>query len=48
MHRATKNKYPPYYVDGAGHNNVEKFALDYLPRIKQFIAYCDKHIIERN
>lgn len=26
LHRATKHKYPPYYVDGAGHNNVEKFA----------------------
>ena len=34
LYRATKHKYPPYYVDGAGHNNVEKFATDYLQRIK--------------
>ena len=48
LHKATKNKYPPYYVDGAGHNNVEKFASDYLPRIKQFIAHVDSYIIEKN
>ena len=34
LHNGTKHKYPPYYVDGAGHNNVEKFATDYLQRIK--------------
>lgn len=33
----SKVKYPPYYVDGAGHNNVEKFASDYLVKIRQFI-----------
>ena len=29
-----KNKYTPYYVEGAGHNNVEKFASDYLVRVR--------------
>ena len=33
LHRQTRHKYPPYYVDGAGHNNVEKFATDYCQRI---------------
>jgi len=28
LYKATKHKYPPYYVDGAGHNNVEKFGSD--------------------
>ena len=35
------NPYPPYYVDGAGHNNIEKYALDYLTRIKMFIQHVD-------
>jgi fermentation-respiration switch protein FrsA (DUF1100 family) len=30
LFQACRHKYPPYYVDGAGHNNVEKFANDYL------------------
>jgi fermentation-respiration switch protein FrsA (DUF1100 family) len=37
LYAACKTKYPPYYVDGAGHNNVEKFANDYLFKIRQFI-----------
>ena len=48
LHNATKHKYPPYYVDGAGHNNVEKFASDYLQRIKQFISHVDRFVQERN
>lgn len=30
LYAKSKHKYPPYFLDGAGHNNVEKFALDYL------------------
>ena len=37
-----KCPYPPYYVDGAGHNNVEKFATDYLMRIRLFIQHIDE------
>ena len=37
LYAASKMKYPPYYVEGAGHNNVEKFASDYLVKIRQFI-----------
>ena len=48
LHRATKHKYEPYYVEGAGHNNVEKFAGDYLPRINQFITHVDAFIALRN
>ena len=47
LYFACKNKYPPYYVDGAGHNNVEKYAVDYLSRIKQFINYCDDYVAAR-
>lgn len=44
---ASKNKYPPYYVEGAGHNNVEKFAADYLVKIRQFIQHIDEYVTER-
>ena len=33
MYERSRVKYPPFYVDGAGHNDVEKFALDYNQRI---------------
>ncbi len=42
LHSQTKYKYPPYYVDGAGHNNVEKYANDYLLKIREFIYYVDQ------
>ena len=38
----SKEKYPPYWVDGAGHNNVEKFAPDYLIRIRQFLLHIEE------
>ena len=41
MYAASKVKYPPYYVENAGHNNVEKYAPDYLKRIKQFLDDVD-------
>ena len=41
MHAATKYKYPPYYVENAGHNNVEKYAPDYLQKIKKFLKDVD-------
>lgn len=44
LYKASKNKYPPYYVEGAGHNNVEKFASDYLVKIRQFIQHVDEYI----
>ena len=47
LHKASKHKYDPYYVDGAGHNNVEKFAEDYLAQINKFITYVDSFIKER-
>jgi fermentation-respiration switch protein FrsA (DUF1100 family) len=34
-------KYPPFWVDGAGHNNVEKYAYDYLDKINEFIRHLD-------
>jgi fermentation-respiration switch protein FrsA (DUF1100 family) len=44
LYGASKNKYPPYYVDGAGHNNVEKYANDYLIKIRHFIQHVDEQI----
>ena len=41
MYKQCKHKYAPYYVDGAGHNNIEKFAFDYLQRINDFIEHVD-------
>ena len=47
LYANSKHQYPPYYVDGAGHNNVEKFAHDYMARIKQFLMHVDDFIAER-
>jgi fermentation-respiration switch protein FrsA (DUF1100 family) len=44
LHEASKNKYPPFYVDGAGHNNLEKYAPDYLDRIRDFINHIGGNI----
>ncbi len=43
MYASSLVKYPPYYVDGAGHNNIEKYAHDYLYKIKEFIKYLDTY-----
>jgi hypothetical protein len=32
----------------AGHNNIEKYAKDYLPRVKSFIEHVDKWVHEKN
>ena len=49
LHKATKHKYTPYYVEGAGHNTVEKFAAnDFLPRINDFIDYIEQFVETRN
>ena len=47
LHAASKHKYPPYYVDGAGHNNVEKFAHDYMHKIRQFLEHINEFIGKR-
>ena len=41
LYARSKVKYPPYYVDGAGHNNVEKYAFEYLVKIREFISHVD-------
>lgn len=43
LYEKSKNKYPPYFVEGAGHNNVEKFAFDYLTKIRNFLDYVDEY-----
>ena len=48
LHKASRHKYAPYYVEGAGHNNVEKFAWDYLARINQFIEHVDAFVARKN
>ena len=48
MYEAAKVKFTPYYVDGAGHNNIEKYASDYCARIKMFIQHVDQLIKTRN
>ena len=40
LHAKSRVKYPPYYVDGAGHNNVEKYAID-LSKIKEYIRFIE-------
>ena len=47
MYEKSLVKYTPYYVDGAGHNNVEMFAHDFLYKIKEFIFYVDNYWAER-
>ena len=48
MYERSLVKYPPFYIDGAGHNDVEKFALDYNQRIENFISFVDSYWGERN
>ena len=48
LYAASKNKYQPFYVDGAGHNNIEKFAnTEYLLRINKFIQDVDIYVKKR-
>lgn len=44
---ANKN-FEPYFVELAGHNNIEKFAKDYLLRIRNFIEHVDNWVAEKN
>lgn len=40
--QACGNKeFQPYFVEMAGHNNVERHAKDYLKRIREFIEHID-------
>ncbi len=48
LYERSRVRFPPYYVDGAGHNNVERYAYDYPQKIKEFIKYVDKYWAERN
>jgi hypothetical protein len=32
----------------AGHNNIEKYAKDYLPRIKKFIEHVERWVNDKN
>mmetsp|Transcript_10093 Transcript_10093/g.17032 ORF Transcript_10093/g.17032 Transcript_10093/m.17032 type:complete len:242 (+) Transcript_10093:142-867(+) len=40
--------FEPYFVELAGHNNIEKFAKDYLQRVKLFIEHVDQWVEEKN
>lgn len=31
----------------AGHNNIEKYAKDYLPRVRKFIDHVDQWVQEQ-
>ena len=42
LFKRSKNKYPPYFVEGAAHNNVEKYALDFLFKINEFIDHVER------
>ena len=33
-----------YIVEAAGHNNIEKYAKDYLQRVRKFIDHIDKWV----
>ena len=37
-----------YIVELAGHNNIEKYARDYLQKVCKFIEHIDKQMEERN
>lgn len=36
--------FPPYFVEMAGHNNIEKYAKDYLQRVRKFIDHVDQWV----
>lgn len=39
---AANKSFPPYFVELAGHNNIEKFAKDYLSRVRKFIDHVEE------
>ena len=43
---AGNKDFPPYFVELAGHNNIEKYAKDYLTRVRQFIDHIDEWVEE--
>ena len=52
LYEAAANKtFPPYFVELAGHNNIEKFDKDYMSRIRKFLRHIEAHqeqrIVER-
>lgn len=48
LYEACVNKdFEPYFVEMAGHNNIEKYAKDYLQRIRKFIEHVDQWV-EKN
>jgi len=40
--------FEPYFVELAGHNNIEKYAKDYLQRIRKFIDHIDLWVENKN
>mmetsp|Transcript_16945 Transcript_16945/g.26086 ORF Transcript_16945/g.26086 Transcript_16945/m.26086 type:complete len:143 (-) Transcript_16945:111-539(-) len=40
--------YEPYFVERAGHNNIERFATDYLARVRKFIEHVDAWVDQKN
>lgn len=45
MYKNIVNKdFEPYFVELAGHNNIEKHAKDYLDRINEFIEHVDNWV----
>ena len=48
LFEACANKdFEPYIVEMAGHNNIEKFAKDYLQRVRKFIEHVDAWVQEK-
>mmetsp|Transcript_11939 Transcript_11939/g.25767 ORF Transcript_11939/g.25767 Transcript_11939/m.25767 type:complete len:99 (-) Transcript_11939:160-456(-) len=45
LYRKTKDefKYPPFWIEGGGHNNLEIMARNpFYERFRQFLAYLEK------
>ena len=40
--------FEPYFVEMAGHNNIEKYAKDYLQRVRKFIEHIDSWVEMKN
>ena len=45
---AVNKDFEPYFVEMAGHNNIEKYCKDYLQRVRKFIDHVDEWVTKKN
>ena len=41
LHKKSKNQYPPLFIEGADHNNIEEFCPNLVDEINKFLNYLE-------